>query len=56
MVQRIKGNNSKTNSHHLKDGQDILTSEQAKHFQKPLLQNITTQNFKKLKGNKLNLN
>ena len=28
VVQKIKGNFSKTNVHHLKDGQDALTSEQ----------------------------
>ena len=28
MVQNIKGKNSKTNVHHLKDGQDTLTPEQ----------------------------
>jgi hypothetical protein len=28
MVQKIKGKDSKTNIHHLKDGQDTLTSEQ----------------------------
>ena len=28
MVQKMKGKNSKTNVHHIKDGQDTLTSEQ----------------------------
>ena len=28
MVQKIKGQNNKTNVHHLKDGQDTLTSGQ----------------------------
>ena len=28
MVQKIKGKNNKTNVHHLKDGQNTLTSEQ----------------------------
>jgi hypothetical protein len=28
MVQKIKGKNNKANVHHLKDGQNTLTSEQ----------------------------
>ena len=28
MVQKIKGKNSETSVHHLRDGQDTLTSEQ----------------------------
>jgi len=28
MIHKIKGKNGKTNVHHLKDGQDTLTSEQ----------------------------
>ena len=29
MVPKIKGKHTKTNVHHLKDGQDTLTSEQS---------------------------
>ena len=54
MVHKIKGKNSKRNNHHLKDGQDTLTSEQVKHFQKTLLQKNTTQNLNKLKSKKQN--
>ena len=42
MVQKIKGKNHKTNVHHLKDGQDTLTSEQD-------ISNKLGQTFKKKK-------
>jgi len=63
MVQKIKGKNNKTNVHHLKDGQDTLTSEQdisnklGQTFKKKtLLPKITIQNFKNSKSKKKKLN
>jgi len=62
MVQKIKGKNNKTNVHHLKDGQDTLTSEQdisnklGQTFKKKtLLPKITIQNFKNSKSKKKKL-
>jgi hypothetical protein len=54
MVQNIKGKNSKTNVHHLKDVQDTLTPEQdiSNIFKKTLLPKITILNVKNLKSKK----
>ena len=62
MVQKIKGQNNKTNVHHLKDGHDTLTSEQdisnklGQIFHKTLLPKITIPNFKNLKSKRKKLN
>jgi hypothetical protein len=61
-VQKIEGKNNKTIVHHLKNGQDTLTSEQdisnklGKHFQKTLLPKITIPNFKNIKSINKKLN
>jgi hypothetical protein len=47
VVQKIKGNFSKTNVHHLKDGQDALTSEQtiSNKLSQTFSKNSSTQNY-----------
>jgi hypothetical protein len=47
MVQKIKGKNNKTNVHHLKDGQNTLTSEQdiSNKLGQTFSQNSSTQNY-----------
>jgi len=47
IVQRIKGKHNKTNVHHLKDGQDTLTSEQdiSNKLSQTFSKNSSTQNY-----------
>ena len=47
MVQTIKGKNNKTNVHHLKDGQDTLTSEQdiSNKLGQTFSKNSSTENY-----------
>ena len=62
MVQKIKGKNNKANVHHLKDGQDTLTSEQdiSNKLGQTFPKNSSTQNyhpeFKNLKSKRKKLN
>ena len=62
MIQKNKGKNIKTNVHHLKNGHDILTSEEdisnklGQTFSKTLLPKITIPNFKNFKSKRKKLN